>query len=829
MSRTDRPVGGSDARGVVRYLVEAAALAALYFLTAKLSLRFASINPSATPIWPPTGLAVGLMLVRGWRIWPAILVGAVAANLSTAGSLATSLAIGAGNMLEALTATLLLNRWVEGVRAFRTPWGIGAFLAILGVISAPISATIGVCALAVGGFVNWSSFAAVWMTWWMGDFAGAVVVAPALVLWFSDWRRFARSMSRMAETIGVLSVAAIVGLIAYGPHSAPGAAPALAFLAALPLLWAALRCGERDTATVALILSAIAVWGTVAGAGPFIRPTLNDSFLLLVAFMVTIAAPSLALSAGMSQSARALIDSEHAHRLLVEGVRDYAIFMLDPDGKLTTWNVGAAQIYGYRAEEIIGEKVARLHKAEDVADGEPDRLLERAAELGRIEVEGWRRRRDGGSFWASVVVNAIRDDQGRLAGFAKITRDISERLRAQEALDRTREQLVQSQKLEALGQLTGGIAHDFNNLLMIISGQAELLNRRLVEDGHHKALDAILAAAGRGASLTRQLLSFSRRQTLTPETVDLGQRLDAMTDMLRSSLGEAVALVIDLDAALWPVEVDPAELELALINLAVNARDVMPDGGRFVISARNETLPDNDARTAGSQDYVSLSVADTGPGMAPDIMAKVFDPFFTTKPLGKGTGLGLSQVHGFALQSGGFASAESRPGEGARFTLHLPRSLGDVVAPHGGAPEGRAPEGRAPPEALPMATGNVLLVEDNPDVAEVTSALLRRLGCQVAVETNAEDALRRLEAGELFEVVISDIIMPGAFDGLVLARRIRTDHPSIRVVLATGYSKEAYEAEPGVEILRKPFGAEDLAAALSSSLADRDGHLARSG
>ncbi|HZZ36576.1 MAG TPA: MASE1 domain-containing protein, partial [Caulobacteraceae bacterium] len=446
MSTQDRPHRRASAGW--RYAAELIAIAAVYWGLAKLSLQFASINPSATPIWPPTGLALGLTLLRGYRIWPAIAAGAVAANVATSG--AVSLAIGAGNMLEALAGAWLVNRLAGGVEAFRTPLGVGKFAALVCALATPISATIGVLSLTLAGDSAWPSFRDVWTTWWLGDFAGAVVVTPALVLWVVSPPNLGRGMRPASEAALVMILAVTVGLIAFGPGPHPAGGVALAFLAVLPLLWAALRCSERDTATVALILSVFAVWGAASGQGPFLQPTLNDSFLLLVAFMVSAAAPSLALSAGVGVRNRALTSSEESHRLLVESLRDHAIIMLDPDGRIATWNSGAAQIYGYAASEIVGQPAERLSP-----NDEPKTLLSQAAEAGKVELEGWRVRRDGSRFWANVVVNAIRDPQGALLGFAKITRDVSERREAEAALEHTREQLLQSQKLEALGQLTG--------------------------------------------------------------------------------------------------------------------------------------------------------------------------------------------------------------------------------------------------------------------------------------------------------------------------------------------------------------------------------------
>ena len=347
------------------------------------------------------------------------------------------------------------------------------------------------------------------------------------------------------------------------------------------------------------------------------------------------------------------MESEWRFRMVIQGVTDYAIFMLDQDGYITNWNMGAQRIHQYAAAEIIGQHFSRFYTEEEQQRGEPARALQVAAYEGKCVVEGWRVRRDKSLFWASVVIEAIRDEVGTLVGFVKITRDITERREAQASLERAQEQLAQSQKMEALGQLTGSIAHDFNNLLMIVSGHAQLLRRRLTDPKHLQAIDAVHSAANRGESLTRQLLAFSRRQPLNPVVTDLKERVEAVHEMLVGSLRGNVQLKCDIPADVWPVEVDIAELELALVNIAVNARDAMPGGGFITLSARNVSLKKSDGVDQLEGDFVALAMTDTGVGIAPDVLPKIFEPFFTTKALGKGTGLGLAQVYGFSRQSGG--------------------------------------------------------------------------------------------------------------------------------------------------------------------------------
>jgi len=494
---------------------------------------------------------------------------------------------------------------------------------------------------------------------------------------------------------------------------------------------------------------------------------------------------------------RDLFESERSFRLLVEGVADYALYMLDPTGIITSWNIGGERIKGYPPDEILGQHFSRFYTEVDRANGKPARALKIAREQGRYEEEGWRVRKDGSFFWASVIIDPISED-GRLVGFAKITRDITERREAQLRLEQMQKQLAESQKLDALGQLTGGVAHDFNNLLMIVSGSIHTLKRGIGNDAKlQRAVVAIEAATRRGAALTSQLLSFARRQSLNPQLIDIAERIEAVREVLNSGVGGAVKLSFEIDPGTWPVTVDVAELETALVNLVINARDASPDGGTITIGAHN-------AKVSGELDsgeYAAISVADTGTGIAPDVLDKIFDPFFTTKPIGKGTGLGLSQVHGFAHQAGGTVKVESELGRGTKVTILLPREQG-----------GPRTAGADPMDTSGSST--VLLVEDNPDVAAASTSLLEQLGYYVRRVADAEEALREVERDGI-DLVFTDIVMPGKMDGLALARRLREIRPDLPVLLATGYSDAAINARGDFSILRKPYEIHQLSQALA--------------
>ena len=944
--------------GLGGYLATLFAVALAYFVLAKLGLQLASINPSASPIWAPTGVALAAVILAGLRIWPAILIGAFAANAATAGTLETSAVIAVGNTLEGVVGGYLITRWCGGSGTFATPARIAKFAIVSVGLPTMLSATIGVATLYVAGLAAEPNLAPIWITWWLGDTAGALVVTPVIVLWaITDWRSI--DWRELREMAAVFGCAILVGLVTFSPllprsqYTSP-----LGFLAILPLVWAALRRRPRDTATVGVILTIFAIWATIAQAGPFAHMGLNESFLLLLTFMLSVSVPSLALSADVEMRRRseddlrriqaeldsrvkertaaladtnvqlskantqladaniqlseaqrlanlgswswdvvhnriswsdqlydiyglkpgefggtfadfitlihpddraqvqasltgalksggdfsheeriirrdgrlrhlhsvgevirdengaavrmlgvcldvterkeaetALRESEQNVRMLLTGLRDYAIYMLDIEGHVRSWNAGAEQIKGYSADEIVGQHFRTFYTDEDRAQNVPEHALTTAMREGKYEAESWLVRKDGTRFYANELIETIRDEAGELAGFAKITRDITAQHDAQVELDETREQLAQAQKMEALGQLTGGIAHDFNNLLMIVSGYAQILQRRLSEPKEVQAVEAIRAAAGRGEKLTRQLLTFSRRQQLMPVVVDLHSRIGVVRDMLAPSLRGNIELVVDIEDKIWPVEVDLGELELALVNIAVNARDAMPEGGTITLQARNVVLTPGTAAGLLEGDFVALAIIDTGTGISAEVLQRVFEPFYTTKPVGKGTGLGLSQVHGFANQSGGAVTVASEPGRGTVVTVYLPRARTEIPAePGAGASVGRD-----------QIQGTVLVVEDSRDVADVTSALLEQLGYRVVRAENATEALRHLQQGIEFNLLFSDIVMPGAMDGIGLAQACREQYPDLPVLLTSGFSDAAQAADGRFDILRKPF------------------------
>ncbi|MFJ2709455.1 PAS domain S-box protein [Pseudomonas sp. NPDC087346] len=490
-----------------------------------------------------------------------------------------------------------------------------------------------------------------------------------------------------------------------------------------------------------------------------------------------------------------LKQSEQQFRLLVQGVTDYAIYMLSPEGRVSNWNQGAQRIKGYRPEEIIGQHFSIFYTPEDRALGEPQRALEIATREGRFENKSWRMRKDGTRFLAHVVVDAIRGETGTLLGFAKITRDVTEAHQAQLALEQTREALFQAQKMQAIGQLSGGIAHDFNNLLTVILGNLEIVRKRVGDDPKlSRLLENATQGALRGVSLTQRMLAFARRQELKTEPVDIPQLVQGISGLLHSSLGPTVNLETRFPENLEPVLADSNQLELAVLNLATNARDAMPEGGSLTISAQPEVVFEQSQALLRAGRYVCLSVTDTGEGMDAATLASAMDPFFTTKGLGKGTGLGLSMVHGFIEQLGGRFILKSQKGEGTTADLWLPVASADA---------------KFEPQDSPVETSkvprlSVLVVDDDSLVLTSTSLLLEDLGHRVVTAASGTQALALIDQGEVIDLIITDMAMPH-MSGAELAHAVRVLKPDLPIILATGYAERLEGFAAQLPRLAKPF------------------------
>jgi PAS domain S-box-containing protein len=826
------------------YLLELAVIAASYFGLANVALLLPAANPAATPLWPPTGIALCLVLLCGYRVWPAIFLGAFSASAfsvygMTMASLPEAASAGLATAAAASAGAWLINRWSNGRKTFDTPLGIAKCMAIV-VVTALISSAIawwggrlahdvapniaqgvthGVAPvdLIAGSIVPW-------ITWWLADAAGTAILTSAILLWANAPLHQISKLGSL-ESVIVILVAGVVGAIAGGApigNYLPALLPyreAFGFLIFVPLVWAALRGNQRDAAAAVLVFCGTAIWSVSAGSGALPAADLHRSLVLLPALSIAalIISLMLAATAATQRQAQTALVATQSHltsqlhqtqlafrnlkqhfQIFIEGAADYAIFVLDPTGHVTSWNGNAHKIIGYEADEILGKHFAILYRPDERRAGVPNRALELAVRHGKNEVEGWRVRKNGAPFFVTGALTAIRDDHDNLIGFANVLRDATERRDTQEKLVEAREQLAMSQKMEAIGKLTGGIAHDFNNLLMIIGGNAQTF-KRLLDPKLPRAIEAIQTAAKRGESLTRQLLTFSRRQHLSPTVVDLSASVRNMRTLIESSLRGNIVYKEQIEAGIDRVKIDLAELELAIVNIAVNARDAMPNGGVFSLTVCN-VKADGSVGTDQSENFVALEFSDTGMGIPPSLLTRIFDPFFTTKEVGKGTGLGLSQVYGFAHQAGGTVQADSTVGQGTTITIYLPASTESAAVEIATANDDTAGE-RHPV---------VLVVDDSVEVAEVTSSLFEHLGYETVYRESADEALKLLAEGASVDLVFSDIVMPGTIDGVGLAHEVRSRYPGLPVMLTTGYSAAAAAAPSGLRILPKPFDSDTL-------------------
>jgi PAS domain S-box-containing protein len=821
-----------SARSAASYLVELSIVAASYIGLAESALLLPAINPATTPLWPPTGFALALVLLRGYRIWPAILVGSLSPYLMAGLSLLELGSVGIGILLAAFAGTWLINRWSNGHQTFATPSSIAKFAIFSFVPTTMISSTIAVAGFILANKPIFSDSVITWVTWWLADAAGTLIIAPVVVLWamrplhgFSKWS--------LLESVAVSILVSVIGIVAYSPLIGSNIISndlnvllpyrsLFGFLVLLPLMWAGLRGNQRSVATATLIFFGIAVWGFSVGSDPFPKTDPSGALLSLFVLSISVSVPPLALAAAIAmrqdteahllsvqdQLSRQIewknlsLNSAKRHfQSLIEGVVDYAIFALDKEGHVASWNSAAQKIMGYTGEEIFGKHFGIFYRPDERRAGAPNRALELAIQRGKHEVEGWRIRKNGTPFFITGSVSSNHDDAGNLIGFINILRDATERRDAEEKLVQAREQLAMSQKMEAIGKLTGGIAHDFNNLLMIIGGSAQVFTR-LLDPKLPKAIEAIQTAAKRGETLTRQLLTFSRHQHLSPMVVDLNASIKNMRTMIESSLRGNIVYNEKVGDGVSLVKVDLAELELAIVNIAVNARDAMPNGGTFTLSVNAVTADQEIGENRSEEAFFAIAFSDTGTGIPPNLLSKMFDPFFTTKEVGKGTGLGLSQVYGFAHQAGGTVTADSKVGHGTTITVYLPLCADEQIT----SKEASVAKTRT----QHSQRQTVLVVDDSADVAEVTSSLFEELGYETIYRDSAEAALKLLEAGTKIDLVFSDIVMPGTIDGVGLAREIRSRYPNLPVALTTGYSDAAKAVPSNLRILRKPFDTEAL-------------------
>jgi PAS domain S-box-containing protein len=529
-----------------------------------------------------------------------------------------------------------------------------------------------------------------------------------------------------------------------------------------------------------------------------VRPDGSIRWIQLRGFPVRDDAGRIARIAGVAEdiTERKQIDVTRARMAAIVDSSEDAIIGKDINGIVTDWNPGATKVFGFSADEMVGNSIVALLPADRLH--EEDQILERI-ERGEIveHLETVRKRKDGQLIDVSITVSPIKDAAGKVTGASKIARDITEQ-------NNLEQQLRQSQKMEAVGQLTGGIAHDFNNLLGVVLGNLDLLERLVV--GNEPAIQRVKnaqKAAMRGADLSRRMLVFSSRQPLNPAPTSLGESIQNMIEMAARALGPDIKIATNLDPSVPPVLVDSMSLENALLNLAVNARDAMPQGGSLMISTRlsnlEESYPPVQAEELKPGRYARIAVSDTGHGMSPETLERAFEPFFTTKPRGKGTGLGLAMVYGFARQSGGTVRIYSESGRGTTVSLYLPLAAGmPVPAPVAAA---SSPQARA--------VGTVLVVDDEVDLLEIAVAYLEDMGYRALHATDGARALEVLTREPGIDLLITDVMMPGGMNGVELARKVRELKPDVKIIYSSGFPSEALSERSGTQVdgplLYKPY------------------------
>ncbi len=778
----------------LRWSARALALAAAYFVVAKIGLRYATIGPSISPVWPPTGLAVAALVLLGPGYWPAILVGAFLANAATSIPVLAAAGIACGNATEAALAAYLLRSRAGRHRALDDLLGVRTLVGVAAPLGALASATVGVTTLWLARVVSGAGVWSALSLWWAGDYLGALVVAPVLLTWVgpASVRIGRRAALEMSLLVGgaVLATMAIFGGLLPASLLLPTQYPYLLFPF---VIGAALRFGPRGASLLTMTVATLAVGYTARGGGPFVMQTVpsTDTALLLYIGILAVTGLSLGPATARHERAERALREANEHLAAVIQSSPLAIYTLDPTGTVRTWNRAAEALYGWRAEEVIGRPLPTIAQDMEELRGEALRGL-----------EATRRRKDGTAVNISLSVAPLHDAAGRVTGILSIAADVTE-MRQLEA------QYRQAQKMEAVGRLAGGIAHDFNNLLTAIIGTTALVLEDLgLESRARLDIQEIEKAAKRAAGLTRQLLIFSRQQVLEPRALDLNALVGNLEQMLHRLIGADIELRTKQATALGAVRADPGQLEQAIVNLVVNARDAMPQGGRLTIETADVEL--DRGYVAGHVPtqpgpYVLLAISDTGVGMDGATKARLFEPFFTTKEPGRGTGLGLATVYGIVKQSGGYIWAYSELGHGTTFKIYLPRVAETPVPPE-------STTGRPTPV---RGSETVLVVEDQEEVRKLTKRVLEGRGYTVLAARNGVEALEIVGRHPTqIHLLITDVVMPG-MNGREVAQLACAKRSDLKVLYVSGYTGEAVLQhrllQPGVAFLQKPFTPDALA------------------
>ncbi len=784
-----------------KYAATLILLAAVYYAAARLGLRFASIGPSVSLVWPPTGVAFAAIVLLGYRYWPGIFLGAFLANAATPIPLAAAAGIALGNTLEALTAGYLLRR-ISGSRPHLEDLRHVRILVFQAApVAALVSATIGTVSLLLAGVLTRAAIPAALAVWWAGDLLGALVVAPVFFTWAIH--------PRAKDARGILEVALLCLGTVVAAELALGRFDGIRLLREIEytyllfpfVVWAALRFGPRGASLMTLTVSGATVWHAVRGGGPFLATTTVETLFAVTCYLGAVAVTGLVLAAAVwwerDRVTRALRQSEEQLRLALDSAR-MGIWFWSVENNTLTWDETLRRLYGLAAEEQVTGYEGFLSRVHPEDRGFVTESVRKALEgSGKLDYEFRIVLPDGKVRWIADQGEVRRGPNEQPAFMTGVCTDVTDRRAAEE-------RLRQSHRMESVGRLAGGVAHETNNQMsVVLSAASFILQRPDMPEVVRTDVDYIRKAAERTAAVTSQLLAFSRRQVMRPAILDLNTVVTGWEPVLRRLMGEDCAVTLRLGSDTGPVKADPGQLEQVLLNLALNARDAMPRGGSLTVETFGTELTEEYARARPGilvrpGPYTVLAVSDTGHGMDKATLSRTFEPFFTTKGPGQGSGLGLSVVYGIVKQSDGYVWAYSELGQGTTFKIYLPVTT-----------ESAAPRRISQPVARPGTGELVLVVEDEAPVRLMAKRALEEAGYQVVEAENGGEALELLAGRDgKIDLLLTDVVMPG-IGGRELAAKVAELAPGIPVLFTSGYTDGEILRrgllEPGAAFIQKPF------------------------
>ncbi|HET9039087.1 MAG TPA: MASE1 domain-containing protein [Gemmatimonadales bacterium] len=796
----------------VGWLLRVIGLAAVYYLAARLGLRYASIGQSISLVWPPTGIAIAALIVLGPSTWPGVALGAFLANAATAIPPSAAAAIAVGNTLEAVLAAALLARAVGRPPRLDAMPAVRVLVLASAPLGATVSALIGVTALVMSGVLPSAGADSAIAVWWTGNLLGALVIAPLLLAWAPLPRSTASARGPLEVALLCLGtvLAAELGLGHLLP--VPAMFRRLDYLYVLfPfVIWAALRFGSRGASLMTFTVSLVAVWRTIQGGGPFNTTTGGGTLFAVACYLGVVAVTGLLLAAAVTHeresATEALRRRDEQLRVALDAARMGVWFWSSTDNRLT-WDDTLRRMYGVTPDHPISgydDFISRVHPDDrDLVGNTVRRAL---ADGGRLDYEFRIVLPDGRVRWIADQGRVVPGDNGAPVGMTGACMDVTDRRTAEE-------HLRLAHRMESVGRLAGGVAHEANNQMSVVIGAAHyILARPDIPAAVRTDAEFIRQAAERTAAVTAQLLAFSRRQVLRPQVLDVNGVLEKFRPVLQRTMGEDCSVTLRLAPALGHVKADPGQLEQVLLNLAINARDAMPRGGALAIETSSVDLTEGHAAVEHGVAvrpgaYVLLAVSDTGHGMDRATLDHAFEPFFTTKGVGQGTGLGLATVYGVVKQSEGYVWAYSDPGKGTTMKIYLP--VTDAV-PDAAVESPVAPE---------RTTGElVMVVEDDAPVRSIAARALAEEGYRVMEAGSGAEAVELLRRSqERPALVLTDVVMPG-MSGSELAAAVARLSPGTPVLFTSGYTDSEILRrgllEPGADFLPKPFSPDALVRAV---------------